>query len=354
MKLFILNKDFEIIGMLEEYVSIEWVRRYNEAGDFVLNTVATTEEITGTVELLKEENYIAREDDETIMQIEKRHIKTSEEQGNTIEVSGRSAEKLLGQRIVWSQTNTKAGETVEDFVRRLVYENAINPTNKKRIIPSLVLGKRKGFTETIEKQITGDNLLTAVIEICQAYEYGFKIKMNEVGQLEFELYKGTDRSYNQTENPFVIFSDEFDNITNTEYEYDKTNFANVALIGGEGEGTERKYQQIGDTEGFARYELFVDAKDVSSNNGEITGNEYNKMLIEKGMEKLAENAITETFEGELETSNTYIYKSDYNIGDIVQVENEYQIKARTRVVEMIESHNENGYRAVPTFGTWEV
>ena len=41
MKLFILNKDFEIEGMLEEYNSVEWVRRYDEPGDFVLSAVAT-------------------------------------------------------------------------------------------------------------------------------------------------------------------------------------------------------------------------------------------------------------------------------------------------------------------------
>ena len=72
------------------------------------------------------------------------------------------------------------------------------------------------------------------------------------------------------------------------------------------------------------------------------------------MEKLAESATTENYEGEIETENTYVYKEDYNIGDIVEVENEYKMQASTRVTEIIESDNENGYRAVPTFGTWEV
>jgi len=329
MKLFILNKDFEIEGMLEEYNSVEWVRRYDEPGDFVLSAVATTEEITGTIGLLKEDYYIAREDDEMIVQIEKKNLTTSAEQGNNITVSGRSIEKVLGQRIVWTQTNTKASETVEDFIRRLIDENAIHPTNPKRKIPKLTLGERMGFLEKLEKQITGDNLLKVVQELCKTYGYGFKITMNDSGLLEFVLYKGVDRSYKQ-------------------------NHRNVALIGGEGEGKDRKYQTIGESEGMERYELFVDAKDVSSNNGEITQPEYNKLLVEKGMEKLAESATTENYEGEIETENTYVYKEDYNIGDIVEVENEYKMQASTRVTEIIESDNENGYRAVPTFGTWEV
>ena len=50
----------------------------------------------------------------------------------------------------------------------------------------------------------------------------------------------------------------------------------------------QKYQAIGESEGFDRYELFVDAKDISSNNGEIATAEYNKLLIERGNEKIAE------------------------------------------------------------------
>ena len=88
----------------------------------------------------------------------------------------------------------------------------------------------------MEKQITGDNLLEVVQELCKTYGYGFKITMNDSGLLEFVLYKGVDRSYKQNENPYIVFSSEFDNLINTEYEYDKTNHRNVALIGGEGEG----------------------------------------------------------------------------------------------------------------------
>ena len=132
-------------------------------------------------------------------------------------------------------------------------------------------------------------MLTVIIEICKLYEYGFKITMNNEGRLVFDLFKGENRSYRQTVNPYVIFSNDFDNIINTEFEYDETNISNVALIGGEGEGTDRKYQSIGESEGFDRYELFVDAKDISSNNGEIAPADYNLLLIERGEEKIAES-----------------------------------------------------------------
>ena len=177
--------------------------------------------------------------------------------------------------------------------------------------------------------------------------------MNEDGFLEFELYEGIDKSYEQNVNSYVVFSDEFDNLAKTEYEYDKEDFANAALIGGEGEGSARKYQTIGESEGLERYELFVDAKDISSNNKEVADTEYNKMLLQKGNEKIKEKAIIETFEGETETTNMYKYKEDYDVGDIVQVENKYKMSANARITEIIESDNENGYKIVPTFGTLE-
>ncbi len=349
MELFVLNKNFEIVALLDSFSSLEWVRRYDTPGDFVFKTIATTENIS----ILTPRAYIAREDDETIYQIEKIYINTSLENGDTLQVSGRSLEKILGQRIVWKQTNSTSGETAEEFIRRLINENAISPSDPNRKIPRLKLGTAKGFTEKIDKQLTGDNLLTAISDICKTYQYGFKITMNDSGDLIFDLYKGIDRSYNQSENPFVIFADDYDNILNTSYEYDESNISNVALIGGEGEGIDRKYQTIGNYIGIDRYEIFVDAKDVSSNNGEISQSEYSALLIERGKEKIAENTFTESYDGELETSNTYIYKQDYSIGDVVQVENKYGLTAAPRIIEIIESQNENGYRVVPTFGSWE-
>lgn len=350
MNPYILNKNFEIIKYLSIYKSLEWVKRFNDVGDFVLQANADME----VINTLREDYYLVREDDETIMLIEKINIKTTAETGNSITVSGRSIESILARRIVWKQTNTKAGETVESFIRRLITENCISPSDPARKIPKLKLGQLKGFTEKIEMQVTGKNLLTVIIEICKSYNYGFKITMDSESNLVFDLYKGTDRSYNQEANPYVIFSKSFYNLINTEYEHDKTNFSNTALIGGEGEGTDRKYQTVGNSEGMERYELFVDAKDISSNNGEIALTEYNKLLLTRGNEKLAETQKTEEYSGEVEPTRTYVYKKDYFIGDLVQIMNDYDIGATPRIIEIIESNNENGYRVVPTFDTWEV
>ena len=50
-----------------------------------------------------------------------------------------------------------------------------------------------------------------------------------------------------------------------------------------------------------------------------------------------------------------VYKrQDYYLGDIVSVANEYGFQANTRIIEMLESEDETGYKITPTFDTWEV
>ena len=350
MEVMVLNDEFEIIDYIDNFTSLEWVQRYYEAGDFVMNLPYAA---TGEDTSIKRNRYLQREDSEAIMIIENVKTVRSASAGNSTEAKGRSMESILARRIVWKQTNTKAGETVEVFLRRLVTENCISPTDTKRKIPRLKLGTLQGFTEKMDKQITGDDLLTVISDTCKTYQYGFKITLDDEKNLVFQLYRGTDRSYDQQQNPYVVFSDDYDNLVNTEHEEDQSNYANVALIGGEGEGTDRRYQTIGTAEGMERYEMFVDAKDVSSNSGEIAEAEYNNLLIERGNEKLAENIIQESYTGEVETTRTYIFREDYGLGDIVQIEDEGR-SAKVRVLEAIESENGNGYKVVPTFGTWEV
>ena len=145
---------------------------------------------------------------------------------------------------------------------------------------------------------------------------------------------------------------------NSNYEKDTTNFANVALVAGEGEGKDRKTTTVSigaNIKDLDRFEIFVDAKDVSSNTEEaMTTEEYYSALNDRGVEKLGENVITSAFEGELETTNTFVYKRDWNVGDVVQIENEYGMTATSRIIEVIENEDTSGKHLIPTFGKWEV
>lgn len=358
----VYDMSFNLIGVLDTFSSIIWRPSYYEVGDFEIYTAATDEAIN----LLKENRLVVRNSDisvdsngnttyKNVMVIKNMELKTDVENGDKIIITGRELKYLLHQRVIWQQT-TLSGN-VETGLRRLVSENAISPADTKRKIPNLVLGALASISDTIEKQLTGEYLDEAITEICRAYNVGFDV-FGYNNSYVFNLYRGLDRSYNQTVRPYVVFSDKFDNLFNTDYQLKTEEYANTALIAGEGEGTARKTTTVNNSAtGLNRYELYVDARDLSQNKDSddpsevISDTDYIKLLQERGSEKLAEAAITEGFSGEvLSGSGTnFKYGVDFDLGDIVTVINSYGIQKNVRVLSAIESEDENGIKLIPQF-----
>lgn len=354
MNVYVLNRTLEIVGVVDDYASLIWRPAYNEIGDFELYLNASSE----AVALLQKDFFLVRDKDvsvvdgvttfKNVMIIKNFNIKTDVENGDFLTVTGRELKFLLHSRIVWTQTNLTG--TAENAIRRLVNENAINPTDTARTIPGLTLGTARGFTDAIEKQITGDFLDDAIKEICLAYNYGWDVYIED-GAFVLDIYQGVDRSYYQNERPYVCFSDHFDNISESVYQMQSEEFANVSLCGGEGEGVARIYTTVGTATGLDRYELFTDAKDISRNAGsedEISMGQYLLLLQERTLEKLAERAITEAFEGEIENVS-FAYGTDFFMGDIVTIINKYGISKNVQITSAIESNDEAGEKTIPQF-----
>lgn len=338
------------VGIIESPTSSIWTRRYQKPGDFELYFPATSEMLA----LLADDMYITREDAPEIMLVEHIEIITSAEEGNYILVSGRGAECMIGRRIVLEQTSVSG--RVDTALYRLIMENAINPADKDRALP-LTMVSPNVTDATIRAQYTGDNLLDVVQEVCKAYGLGFRA-VSDADQAaimpRFELLNGVDRSEGQTINSPVIFSSEYENLLSSSYVLDTMKYKNVAIVAGEGEGTARKRATYGSASGMNRRELFVDARDLSTNEGEISESEYLAQLAGRGAEKIAETALTESFDGEIDTGNTFVLDVDYTLGDIITVENEYGIRKSSRVSAIMETWDADGYTAIPTFENVEV
>ena len=196
-----LNSELELQGIIDEYVSVIWRPSYSDIGDFEIYLGATDK----AIRLLEKNNFVVRSSDitvengiatyENVMIVKNIQLITDVENGDFLCVTGRELKFLLHQRIVWSQTVLNG--TAENAIRRLVNDNAVNPTDSKRIIPKLSLGVSAGLTDTIEKQVTGEYLDQAVKEICTTYNYGWDIFITN-NRLVFVVYSGLDRSYEQT------------------------------------------------------------------------------------------------------------------------------------------------------------
>ena len=342
MDIYVKNTAYELVGLIDTASSVIWTERYADAGDFEIYIKASADIIA----MLQKGYYLEKQDSDRAMVIETGEIKTDTENGNFMTCGGRSLETILSRRIVWKQTNLTGN--AEDAVRRLITENFISPEIPERKIPNMKLGPKQGFTEKIDMQVTGETVEDTVKKICKEFGWGYKITL-EGTDFVFSLYKGTDRSYQQNQVPYVTFSPEFDNLINSDYLFNTKDYKNVALVAGEGEGTARKTKAVGNAQGLERREIYVDSRNTSSNNGEITEQEYEAALAAEGTQTLAEHTVTESFEGEVNYQTPYVYKTDFFMGDIVEVVNEYGISATPRISEVIESEDETGHSIIPTF-----
>jgi hypothetical protein len=354
--IYVLTPDFKLEGIIDEYVSIIWRPSYSEVGDFEIYLGATDK----VINLLQENRYVVRSSDisvengvttyEKVMVIKNIQLITDVENGDFLCVTGRELKFLLHSRLVCTQT-TLTG-SAEDSIRRLVNENAIAPSDTNRIIPNLALGVSAGLTDAIEKQVTGEYLDKVITEICTTYNYGWDIFITN-NKLVFVVYAGSDRSYEQTDRPYVVFSDEFENLYNTDYQLFTEEYANATLIGGEGEGSERIYTTVNNNNsGLNRYEVFTDARDISQNKDSedaIDMTTYLKLLNERGLENLASLAITEGMSGEVLSDIAFKYGIDFYLGDIVTVVNKYGITKDVMVLSAIESVDDTGTKLIPQF-----
>lgn len=353
MDILVLNTSFQAVGVVDVYKSLIWADRYSGYGDFEIHLTPTA----AALELYKEDYYLVSPQSDHVMIIEVVNIITDTEDGPLLIVSGTSLENLISRRIVWGQMNISGN--LQLGVRQLLYDNLIAPVISARQMSNftyLASTNPLVTSPTAEGQYTGDNLYDVVKDICDEQEIGFRVRMPSDGVFQFNLYAGADRSYEQETNPYVVFSPNFDNLVKSEYIASKATLRNVALVAGEGEGSLRSYQNAyaagysGEgPSGLIRRELFVDARDISSNNGGIAASLYQQMLYRRGMEKLAENKVTKTFDGQAEPTNMYRYGEDFLMGDIVQIENEYGFTSRSRVVEYIRTYDESEVSAYPTF-----
>jgi hypothetical protein len=253
---YVYNRNLQLTGIIDSYKSLIWVNRYRAVGDCELYVDATTENLN----LLKKGYYLKRPDDDMICQIRYIELDTDAEEGNYLIVKGFDVKSWLDQRVVWSTMNVDGN--AETFIRTMV-NNALGSAglSARRILDDngnriFYLGNVAGFTEALTEQVSYKNIGEKVREYCLKFGWGYRVTFAQ-GLFYFQLYKGKDKTQS------VIFSDAYENLATTTYIEDETNMGNVALVAGEGQGTARSRNVSGYAESVDRFEIYVDAKDIS-------------------------------------------------------------------------------------------
>lgn len=361
----ILDSKFTMIDILDSFETFYWNERYNAYGDFEI----TMPILVNHLEFIRINNYISIKESDRLMIIEDVTTTTDPEQGDKLVVSGRSLDSLLTRRIVWKKAELSG--SIQTIIQSLLNQNVISPTDSRRRLPGFT------FTPSSENSVTkptgevkafGDGLYETIAGLCQANNLGFKVLPSEEGGFTMSLYAGIDRSWKQEERVPVVFSHSYENLLDSRYIQTEVEYISNALVRGDDDDVTMEVLRRPERTGLARREMFIDTglqpeeqeieKEVTDDGGNThTDTErikiydmayYNAMLLEAKVE-MAKHTVTEAFDSEVDTTHQFFYEKDYNLGDIVQVENRYGFEGRCRITEVMRSRDVNGPKLVPTF-----
>ena len=226
------NANREQIGIIDLFSSLIWCRRYYGTGEFELFCQASPLNI----QMLKAGHFVTRNDDDEVGVIERISETYTPIEAKMISVGGRFAKSILDRRIIYKLNGNQNAPTisrgnVETAVRNLVNNNIISAADTKRNVSWIKLGAVSGINKTIvsetgtasEKQTSYGGLLVYTDEILREYELGSKMTLDANKNLIYTVYEGVERQKdNPAGNSPVVFSQEFDNLRSSQYEYDET------------------------------------------------------------------------------------------------------------------------------------
>ena len=354
MELKIFNKDLNLIGIIDSYSYLMWTRKYNDLGAFQLNILFTSDNNS----LLETGNIIYKDSGECGY-ITSKEIRIEADGTEIIEVKGEFILGYLARRIIWGYEDINMN--IADAVNKFIDSNCINTTTERKI-PNFELGTKLNTSIKINRQLSHENLLETLINIAQDHELGLKVDFDiKAKKLIFKLYEGINRSINQNSISPVVFSRDFENVLDQNFIESKNTYKNVALVAGAGEGTKRKTATVGSASGLDRYEIFVDARDVSDVRTTESGGsttdipipdiEYLPLLQARGKDKLTEHFEIKSFNGTINHNSNYKYKIDFDLGDVVTFhEKKWGITINSRITEISEVYDTNGMTLQLTFG----
>lgn len=354
----VFDANFKRLGILEKFTYSQYIENWKESGTFTIKCPGIEENIA----LLKNDNIIWFEDD--VAGVIQNVVANSSEQSE-ITANGCLLDGILDWRYIYPVFNYTG--KVNELMNEAVNVNCISDEDAKRNFEYLEIESTETSLPSVSKQKTGGTVLEFVSELANAYLCGFRIGFYpKEKKMKFKVIEGVDRSvHSALIGNKVIFSESLNNIKSATYTNDRSSYRNVTLIAGEATVGSRSYVVVTDDgreekSGFARRELYTDARDLQSTTVDEDGNEitlgeeaYQSNLTTRGKEKLSECIVKEYLESDVrsDVTSAYQYKRDYDIGDIVTVINEsLNLTADVRVTSVTVTQDTNGYSVTPTLG----
>jgi hypothetical protein len=336
-----------------------WIERYAEAGEFSFTALASS----GIKEKLPIGSFVSHVNSTELMIVENHELSEDNTKETEIIVSGRGFETILERTVIGLNKTFPATSGVEDYtmplgvlwtqVRDLIRMHiyAANVMDSKNSIPYVeVINKVSAPASAIERSARQGDLYSAVLSLMQEVNIGIKavrpgpwspVDVNE--NVGIVIHNG---AYRQNT---ISFSYDQDEIVNADYLWSSRKNKNCALI------TSRWVETtvVGSELNQDRRWMIVDASDIDQKydvapTGTTLTSIVNKMK-QRGLSELGKQKNIALTKAELnKESVNALYRTDYDLGDLVSIKGNYSETAVQRVTEYVEIEDETGRSAYPT------
>lgn len=356
----IMTREFELIGEITQYTSLQITRSYSGIGSLELrvNRYARNAD-----QMTKGRVIFPQGQTDRAFVIRHREIELDADGKSTENwiVRAPSLKTWFSDRLTIPPdglSQDKVEAPAESVMHHYANTQAINPADIENALP-ITAGIDQARGEVLDWNSRYKDLAEEMASIGELTGLGWNIVLDyEAQAFKFEVLQGRDLTAGQSILPPAIFSPEFRTLKQLSYVESDLDFKNVAVVAGQGEGAERRIVTVGDLSatGLDRRVLFVDARDISEETEDdppvpIPVEKIEESLRQRGLQKLAEHAQEIFLEGQALSQSRLIYGKDYDLGDIVTLRNrEWGVTMDARITEIKETYEPGNVGIELTFG----
>lgn len=354
MELYILNAALQREEVVDVFDSLIWTERFQKEGDFELNVVSTE----ANKKLFKSGTMVALNESKRIMVADTYEDAVSSEGEKSLKITGRSIEKVLYDRVArgaMTSTTTESkwnlNGTPGAIMRKIFHDicvvGTLDPSDKIPFIYEGTLLPASTISETttvVDIPLDPTTVGDALVSIGTQFDLGFRMLRNDdLSQIYFDVYSGSDRTTGQSSLPAVIFSPDLGNLQDTKALVSDAIYKNCAYVFSPA-GFKVVWLDGIDpaTAGFDKRILFVIADDITD---PATAD---AKMTARGQAELAKNRQVSAFDGVITQYSDYKYGVDYQLGDLIELRNTDGSTNKMRVTEQIFVSDKEGDRNYPT------
>ncbi len=308
----------------DRIVSYEYTKRWTKTGDFTLvfpfdKEILQALKLNGTIYL----------DGDWLF------IQNVSYNGRQITVTGKDCKALLETRIAIPNNTGFVGYssvsgTTAHCIEYYLDLNCIDPEDTNRKLPLVFEGGTTGLLSD-SYMARFEYISDIVTAMCENAGIGYDIRGNIASSgFKFYLKKGVDRSFNQDVNARVIFSSHWRNIVAQSFEHGCNNLLNAVYATDNAD-----YSKLVTTSanGISRRECNVS---VGISNTDSWFEKY-------ALNEVKDNVATESFDIAVPFQN---YGTDYSLGDIVTVKDDFAGGFYNRTVNEVTKSYSQGQRSI--------